>query len=356
MTDNKVRVFISYSHADKTWLDRLRVHLRPLSRDHDIDIWEDTRIRPGSKWRQDIRTAVENAHAAVLMVSADFLASEFIHSDELPPLLKAAEEEGSLILPIIVAPCLYLRTPELSQFQCVNDPARPLVVADKGEQEQTFVRVAEAILDLAHARLRSAEDTTELKREVFLDRETWTRLIKIGDWIFDQANSTIFGSGMYAYLLSRQEFGMYPFIIQARLQFSNFEQHLQHSVNRMNAGLVLGWNSDKPNPRYLHIMMTGDCFVVEKVGYNGGEAYQDFEHITRPIPFIVDSGAEYLVTVRIGTERVEVIVNDQPILSFPRPTGLVGRVGLRPWRSQMSCRQFIISEESGAEQAIAADG
>src|ERR1700680_3258867 len=97
------------------------------------------------------------ANAAVLIVSADFLASEFIRTNELPPLLKAAEEEGALILPIIASPSLFLRNTELSQFQAVNNPSAPLISATEGEQEAVFVRVAEELLERASV-LRTQED------------------------------------------------------------------------------------------------------------------------------------------------------------------------------------------------------
>ena len=70
-------VFISYSHADRKWLERLQVHLRPLIRDSIADIWDDTRIKPGDSWQLEIRKALESASVAVLLISADFLASEF---------------------------------------------------------------------------------------------------------------------------------------------------------------------------------------------------------------------------------------------------------------------------------------
>jgi len=49
MPNNQLKVFISYSHNDKKWLDRLLIHLKPLSRDYDIDVWSDKKIRTGSK-------------------------------------------------------------------------------------------------------------------------------------------------------------------------------------------------------------------------------------------------------------------------------------------------------------------
>ena len=74
---------MSYSHEDRPWLERLRVHLRPLERAGLVDLWDDRRIKPGTRWRDEIRNAMAEARIAVLLVSADFLASDFIASNEL---------------------------------------------------------------------------------------------------------------------------------------------------------------------------------------------------------------------------------------------------------------------------------
>ena len=152
----RTTVFVSYSHVDRAWLDRLRIQLKPLERDGRIELWDDTRIKPGSSWRDDIRQALQSARVAVLLVSADFLASEFIAENELPPLLKAAKEDGATILPIIISPCLFTDTPQLMEFQAVNDPAKPLVAMKKNSREQVFLKVARAV--------QEAFDKTDLKR------------------------------------------------------------------------------------------------------------------------------------------------------------------------------------------------
>src|SRR5690242_18195551 len=90
------KVFISYSHVDKEWLERLKRHLRPVVREGRLDCWDDTHIRPGDDWKQEIRNALDTAQAAVLLISADFFASDFIDESELPPLLAAAQVKVSL--------------------------------------------------------------------------------------------------------------------------------------------------------------------------------------------------------------------------------------------------------------------
>jgi hypothetical protein len=144
---NRTQVFISYSHKDTKWLKRLQVHLRPLDREGLIDRWDDTRIKAGEKWQEEIEKTLASAKVAVLLVSADFLASDFIADNELPPLLEAAEREGAHLLLLIVSPSLFERTP-LAKLQVVNPTNRPLVEMDLGAQERVFVDVAKSILEI----------------------------------------------------------------------------------------------------------------------------------------------------------------------------------------------------------------
>jgi hypothetical protein len=138
-------VFVSYSHADAAFLRRLQVHLTPLQRDGVISLWDDTRLLPGSQWQIEIKEALDRARVAILLVSADFLASEFITTNELPPLLAAAEKGGTLILQIIVRPCRFERTPQLARFQAVNSPKKPLIGLSKVKQEMVFVKLSSLV-------------------------------------------------------------------------------------------------------------------------------------------------------------------------------------------------------------------
>src|SRR3954453_11109678 len=143
----RTKVFISYSHADKEWLERLKRHLKPLFREGQLDYWDDTHIRPGDDWKQEIRTALETAQVAVLLISADFFASDFIDGNELSPLLVAAQANGTRILPVIISASRFERYPDLHRFQAVNSPGSPLAEMSQAEQEKVFDRLAQTVED-----------------------------------------------------------------------------------------------------------------------------------------------------------------------------------------------------------------
>lgn len=142
MPSERNSVFISYSHHDSKYLSRLQVHLRPIMRNRGIDIWDDTRISPGSNWRNEIKAAIDRAKVAILLVSADFLASDFIIENELPSLLKKANEGGTVILMVIIGHCRFQQFEELCKFQAVNNPARPLSVLPVAERERVWTQLA----------------------------------------------------------------------------------------------------------------------------------------------------------------------------------------------------------------------
>jgi hypothetical protein len=138
-------VFISYSHKDKRWLDKLQTMLAPLVRKEMIKTWADTNIEPGSQWKDEIKNAIASAKVAVLLVSPDFLASDFIAKDELPPILEAAEKEGLIVLWIAISASMYRRVTEIAEYQAVNEPSRPLDSLSPAMLNKELVRICEKI-------------------------------------------------------------------------------------------------------------------------------------------------------------------------------------------------------------------
>lgn len=190
------KVFISYSHKNERWLKRLLVHLRPIEKSGQIDLWADTRIKPGVNWTEEIQSALAAPEVAVLLVSADFLASEFITSKELPPLLLAAKRRECRILSVIVGPCLFSRIHDLQQFQAINSPGRALTRMKAGDADECLAKVAETILDYLAAREaerqphskapqnEAKDSTSSVKQSLGADAELdhLIKKVKLGDW------------------------------------------------------------------------------------------------------------------------------------------------------------------------------
>jgi len=126
-------------------LNRILVHLKPLERNGLIDLWSDKKIKVGDKWKERITEALLSASVAILLISADFLASDFIVDNELPPILSAAENKGTRIIPLVIKPSRFIRDSNLSKFQALNDPSLPLIRMSEADREETYQKLSELI-------------------------------------------------------------------------------------------------------------------------------------------------------------------------------------------------------------------
>ncbi|MCX6630998.1 MAG: toll/interleukin-1 receptor domain-containing protein [Candidatus Solibacter sp.] len=140
-------IFVSYSHRDRRWLDELVITLAPLIRKRSITVWDDTKIGVGQKWKAEIIAALERAKVAVLFVTRNFLASEFIANEEMPRLLEVAKQAGLTVVWIAVGDSLYEET-EITEYQAANDPAKPLNSLSEAEVDRELVRIAQKLNSL----------------------------------------------------------------------------------------------------------------------------------------------------------------------------------------------------------------
>jgi hypothetical protein len=142
------KIFVSYSHKDKKLFDEFRTMLAPAIQRGMVDLWDDTKIAPGAKWQDEIKRALDSAKIAVLLVSPNFLASEFIAKGELPPLLSAAEKEGVTIFWICLSACLYEQT-EIEKYQAAHDVSKPLNTLTKSKRQAIFSEMCARLIRIA---------------------------------------------------------------------------------------------------------------------------------------------------------------------------------------------------------------
>lgn len=142
-------IFISYSHQDEIWLKKVQTNLKVLKHQNvNFEIWDDTKILIGQKWKEEIEKALDKSKVAILLISTDFLASDFIQNDELPTLLRKAEINGCEILPLIVGHSRFTKDKKLSVFQAVNNTLKPLNDCTKSEVEKELVKLTDRVEDI----------------------------------------------------------------------------------------------------------------------------------------------------------------------------------------------------------------
>jgi len=143
---NRDQVFVSYSHEDREWLDKLNIALSPLERFAGIKAWNDSLILPGNEWNTEITKALSSTKVAVFLVSHNFLHSKFIQDHEMEYFLEVNKTQNGKILWIAISSSNYVVTP-LKGIQCANDPEKPLDSLSEAEQNAEITRICNYIVD-----------------------------------------------------------------------------------------------------------------------------------------------------------------------------------------------------------------
>lgn len=141
-------VFISYSHKDEPWKDRLAAHLGVLERQQLLNFWDDRQIRAGANWLNDIRDAIAGAQVVVLLVSANSLTSSFILNEEVRSFLQRRSTDGLQIVPIIIKPCAWDAVDWLARIQVRPKDGRPLSAGSEHQIDADLTEIAKEIREL----------------------------------------------------------------------------------------------------------------------------------------------------------------------------------------------------------------
>jgi len=158
MNNDPIKVFVCYSHADARWLadDDLLPWLQKNLKRFDVEFWWDTEkdhgLRGGDVWRTRIFSHIAEAHLALLLISNDFAASEFICREELPRIQKRLKAQELEVIPILVAPVASMTRKDLSwvfDLQVVPNKAKSLIHCknDEVQWQETRARLCDEILN-----------------------------------------------------------------------------------------------------------------------------------------------------------------------------------------------------------------
>src|SRR6184192_2318909 len=121
-----VELFCSYAHEDEAWLRKLETHLSLLKRQGLLSLWHDRLISPGTNWAQAIDSRLETASVILLLVSADFFASDYCFGLEMKRALARQEAGEARVIPILVRAVDWTNAP-FAHLQALPTDGKPLV-------------------------------------------------------------------------------------------------------------------------------------------------------------------------------------------------------------------------------------
>jgi len=146
-------LFFSYSHTDEQLRDELEKHLSMLRRQGVIQSWHDRRIVPGEHLDHSIDRHLEAADIILLLVSADFLASDYCYDVEVRRAMKRHNSGQARVIPVILRPCDWRAAP-FSRLLALPRDGKP--VTSWQNQDEAFLSIADGIRRAAMAGPESA--------------------------------------------------------------------------------------------------------------------------------------------------------------------------------------------------------
>src|SRR5690348_14800437 len=120
-----VKIFFSYAHEDELFLNKLKKHLRPIEREGLVDFWYDRDISTGSEWEPEISKHLDEAQIILLLISPDFIDSEYCYGIELKRAMERHNHRKARVIPIILRH-VYWQIEPLKILQVLPTDAKPV--------------------------------------------------------------------------------------------------------------------------------------------------------------------------------------------------------------------------------------
>jgi hypothetical protein len=147
------KIFYSYAHEDERWREELEKHLSLLQRESLITGWHDRNIKAGDEWQKELNKNLQEADVILLLVSPDFIASDYCYSVEVQFAMHKQKLGEVVVIPIILRPVDWHRAP-FGKLQALPRDGKPITTSEN--QDQAFYEVALGIRD-ALERLRTVQ-------------------------------------------------------------------------------------------------------------------------------------------------------------------------------------------------------
>jgi len=151
---NQPTIFISYHHKDSEYLEQLLTHLSILTRTKSANIFYDKAISAGESRSKEIKVNLEKADLILMLISPDYLASDFIYNQEIQLAFDKEAESGTYVIPIILRPTNWISIDWLRKRQVLPQGGNP--ISSFENKDEAYYQITNSINDVIKGISKSA--------------------------------------------------------------------------------------------------------------------------------------------------------------------------------------------------------
>ncbi|KPA11145.1 transcriptional regulator [Candidatus Magnetomorum sp. HK-1] len=316
---DKIELFYSYSHKDEKLRNELEKHLSILRRQGHISEWYDRKISAGNEWEGEIDQHLRSANIILLLVSSDFLYSDYCYGKEMEIALERHEKREALVIPIIIRPVDWTGE-KFGKLQALPKNAKPVVIWDN--QDEAFTNIVQGIRTAISKIKKNDRISTKNHQGNFNDRisrlDSETSIVRSSKKFDEKTPWASFDNldrGLIEELL--------PKIAEKKILDDNelYKELEERSYLKRNT------NSKSYQATALGILMFGknptkffgQCRIIAE--YYKGETSQgksdEYENIEEPVPVAIDSVYRFIDKHTRSIFRI-VDLNRIQILEYPK--------------------------------------
>jgi len=166
----RIELFYSYSHKDEKFREELEKHLSILKKNAIIANWNFRKILAGSEWEAEIKSHLNSANIILLLISPDFMASDYCYDVEVVRAMERHKNGEALVVPVILRPILWESSP-FSKLQVLPENTRPII--KWRNRDEAFLEVAKGIVKLINKVELNKTKTVNKKIIIVEDDKKW---------------------------------------------------------------------------------------------------------------------------------------------------------------------------------------
>jgi flagellar basal body-associated protein FliL len=270
-----IKLFISYSHKDEDLRKELVKHLTILKRQNVIELWHDRDIESGAEWNKEIEQHLNEAQIILLLISNDFIASDFCWDKEMERAMQRHKAGGAVVIPILLRSCDWSGAP-FGNLQGLPKDMKP--VKDWADRDQAFTNIARDIRkQVEKLTSKSVESTTKDKADAHDHEPILPRLSRL----LRRKGIVIVGVLMLAAAVATTIliFGSSPTMDLARkVNYQDASPWTPSQLGWEVQSIAVPESNDSPAPKQTGHLIKGDQIgFLGKSVRNQFSLYQDFD-------------------------------------------------------------------------------